>query len=44
MLAAREHTLAMTPEEQLAFWEALAAPPVLTDAQRRLGSVMRGGA
>ena len=42
VLAARDQTLALTPEEQLAFWNALAAPPVLTDAQRRLGSVMRG--
>ena len=44
VLAARDQALALTPEEQLAFWEALAAPPVLTEAQRRLGSVMRGGA
>ncbi len=42
VLAAREQTLALTPEEQLAFWEALNAPPTLTDAQRRLGSLMRG--
>jgi len=42
VLAAREQTLAMTPEEQLAFWNALSETPRLTDAQRRLGSVMRG--
>ncbi len=42
VLAAREQTLAMTPEEQLAFWNALNETPRLTDAQRRLGSVMRG--
>ena len=41
-LAAREQTLALTPEEQLAFWKALAEPPKLTEAQRRLGSIMRG--
>jgi uncharacterized protein (DUF1778 family) len=35
-------TLALTAEEQLAFWEALTAPPKLTDAQRRLGATMRG--
>jgi uncharacterized protein (DUF1778 family) len=40
--AAREQTLALTPEEQLAFWNALAAPPALTQAQRRLGALMRG--
>ena len=33
---------ALTPEEQLRFWQALNEPPRLTDAQRRLGSVMRG--
>jgi uncharacterized protein (DUF1778 family) len=35
-------TLTLTAEEQLAFWEALAAPPKLTEAQRRLGAMMRG--
>jgi uncharacterized protein (DUF1778 family) len=42
LLAAREQTLALTAEEQIAFWKALAAPPKLTEAQRRLGAVMRG--
>jgi uncharacterized protein (DUF1778 family) len=42
--AAQELTLALTPEEQLAFWNALNAPPKLTAAQRRLGALMRGGA
>ncbi len=42
VLAARDQTLAMTPEEQLAFWKALAEPPALTKSQRRLGSLMRG--
>ncbi len=40
--AAREHLLALTAEEQLAFWTALSKAPKLTAAQRRLGSVMRG--
>ena len=40
--AAREQTIALTPEEQLAFWNALNEPPRLTDAQRKLGSLMRG--
>jgi uncharacterized protein (DUF1778 family) len=44
VLAAREQTIALTPEEQLAFWEALSGPPTLTEAQRRLGAIMRGEA
>lgn len=35
-------TIALTPDEQLAFWKALAEPPVLTPAQRQLGELMRG--
>ena len=42
VLAAREHLLALTPEEQLAFWNALNEAPKLTEAQRRLGAIMRG--
>jgi uncharacterized protein (DUF1778 family) len=42
VLAAREQTIALTPEEQLAFWNALSETPELTDAQRRLGKLMRG--
>ncbi len=41
--AAREGTISLTPEEQLAFFNALDAPAVLTDSQRELGSLMRGG-
>lgn len=44
VLAAREQNLAMTAEEQLALWNALAAQLKLTESQRRLGSLMRGGA
>jgi uncharacterized protein (DUF1778 family) len=40
--AARENIVALTPEEQLSFWNALNEAPKLTAAQRRLGSVMRG--
>jgi uncharacterized protein (DUF1778 family) len=40
--AAGERVIAMTPEEQLAFWNALNETPNLTPAQRRLGAVMRG--
>jgi uncharacterized protein (DUF1778 family) len=39
--ASREQTITLTPEEQLAFWYALNEPPRLTEAQRRLGEVMR---
>jgi uncharacterized protein (DUF1778 family) len=42
VLAARGDVLVMTPEEQLAFWNALSQTPKLTGAQRRLGSMMRG--
>jgi uncharacterized protein (DUF1778 family) len=42
VLAALEQTISLTPEEQLAFWKALGETPKLTDAQRRLGRVMRG--
>ncbi len=40
--AGQEQTVALTAEEQLAFWNALNAAPRPTEAQRRLGSVMRG--
>ncbi len=39
---ASEQVIAMTPEEQLSFWNALNETPKLTPAQRRLGSIMRG--
>ncbi len=42
--AAGEHVLVLTPEEQLAFWNALNRPIQLTEAQQRLGAVMRGEA
>jgi uncharacterized protein (DUF1778 family) len=40
--AAREQTLALSPQEQLEFWTALSEQPELTEAQQRLGSLMRG--
>lgn len=43
VLAARDQSLVLTPEEQLAFWNALNTPAPLTEPQRRLGSLMRGG-
>ena len=42
VLAAREQTLALSPEEQLAFWTALSGTPRLTAAQQQLAAVMRG--
>ncbi len=42
VVAAREQVIAMTPEEQLAFWTALDAPAALTAAQGHLGTIMRG--
>lgn len=40
--AAGDRTISLTPEEQLAFWEALNDTPELTEAQRRLSETMRG--
>jgi uncharacterized protein (DUF1778 family) len=40
--AAREQTVALTPEEQLALWNTLNEPVRLTKAQRRLAALMRG--
>jgi uncharacterized protein (DUF1778 family) len=40
--AARDKVIALTPEEQLSFWNALNEAPKLTAAQKRLGSAMRG--
>jgi uncharacterized protein (DUF1778 family) len=41
---AEERFITMTPQEQLAFWKALNEVPRLTESQRRLGKLMRGGA
>ena len=42
VLAAREQIVALTPEEQQLFWNALNETPTLTESQRRLGALMRG--
>lgn len=44
VLAAGEQTVSLTAEEQRAFWDALNAAPKLTQAQKRLGAIMRGEA
>lgn len=40
--SARDQTIQLSPDEQLAFWHALQAPPRLTPAQKRLGLLMQG--
>ena len=42
--SAQEQVIALTPEEQLAFWYALHQPVRLSEAQRQLGAIMRGDA
>jgi uncharacterized protein (DUF1778 family) len=39
---ARTRTIMLTPDEQLAFWQALEQPVSLTPRQRELGRIMRG--
>lgn len=40
--SARDQTILLSPDEQLAFWQALQVPARLTPAQKRLGAIMRG--
>jgi len=40
--SSREQVITLTPEEQLAFWDALNEKPKLTNRQRKLARVMRG--
>ena len=40
--AAQNQTIALTPDEQFAFWQALNAPARLTPPQEALGALMRG--
>jgi len=42
VLATRDRTIILTPEEQLTFWNALNQTPRLTAAQRKLGATMLG--
>ncbi|SMP57264.1 Uncharacterized conserved protein, DUF1778 family [Neorhodopirellula lusitana] len=44
LAAAESQTIAMSPGEQLEFWNALSKPPKLTKAQKDLGAMMRGDA
>jgi uncharacterized protein (DUF1778 family) len=40
--SARDQAILLSPDEQVAFWQALNAPSKLTPAQKRLGAIMRG--
>jgi len=40
--SAREQTISLSADEQLAFWQALQEPAHLTAAQEQLGAIMRG--
>jgi uncharacterized protein (DUF1778 family) len=40
--SARDHTILLSADEQLAFWHALNGSTKLTPAQKRLGAIMRG--
>lgn len=40
--SAQDQTILLSPEEQLAFWQALQAPAELTPAQKQLGTLMQG--
>jgi len=42
--SARNQTICLTSEEQIAFWNALNQPPTLSGSQRQLGAIMRGEA
>jgi uncharacterized protein (DUF1778 family) len=42
VLSAQSQSIALSPDEQLAFWQALQEPVRLTASQRRLGALMRG--
>jgi hypothetical protein len=42
--SAGEQTIRLSPNQQVAFWNALRQTPKLTAAQRQLAAVMRGDA
>jgi hypothetical protein len=41
--AAKQGIIVLSPDEQLAFWNALNKRPKLTASQKRLAAIMRGG-
>lgn len=40
--SAEQQTICLSPQEQLAFWNALQAPAKLTPSQKRLAAAMQG--
>lgn len=42
LAAAETHAIALTPDEQLRFWNALSKPAKLTRAQKSLSGMMQG--
>ena len=42
VIEAEQRTIALSPDEQLAFWNALNEAPKLTESQQKLRAVMRG--
>ena len=44
LAAAQSQTIAMTPDEQMRFWNALSKTPKLTKSQKVLGAIMKGEA
>ena len=40
--SAESQIVALTPDEQLRFWNALSKPPKLTKAQKELAAIVRG--
>ncbi len=44
VLGARNQSIVLSPDEFLAFWQALEQPVRLTPAQKKLGAIMRGEA
>lgn len=44
VIASEDNSVALTADEQLAFWQALHEPTALTSSQKHLGSLMRGDA
>ena len=40
--SAADQTILLSPDEQLAFWQALQSPGKLTPAQKKLGRLMKG--
>jgi hypothetical protein len=42
LVVSGENIVKLTPEEQIKLWKALQQPSKLSEAQKRLGAMMRG--